>query len=218
MNPPPIVAAMVWLCILWAAVALGAQVIVSRGSGRRDFSSRAGSPGKGVIHSFTAAMMPSRKESARRHPVKYAAGVLLHAGAIFSLASIPLILLAPESGARMLFLCRPLFVLSLIAGLVLVAGRLASRNLRAISAPEDHFAVLAVCGLLGMALGSSVGSRSQLPFLVYAALIFLYLPLGKLRHCVFFFAAKADYGYRLGYRGVYPPRKIISERPHVDRQ
>jgi hypothetical protein len=44
-------------------------------------------------------------------------------------------------------------------------------------------------------------------FLIYAGVLFLYFPLGKLRHAVFFFVARADYGRRLGYRGVYPPAR-----------
>ena len=39
------------------------------------------------------------------------------------------------------------------------------------------------------------------------------LPLGKLRHMAFFFAARADLGRRLGYRGVYPP----PERTRAER-
>ena len=49
------------------------------------------------------------------------------------------------------------------------------------------------------------GPASGALLLGYAALIFLYLPLGKLRHAVFFFVARGDYGWRLGHRGVYPP-------------
>jgi hypothetical protein len=50
------------------------------------------------------------------------------------------------------------------------------------------------------------------PLLGFGALLFLYIPFGKLRHMVYFFVVRADYGFRLGYRGVYPPEKMEGRR------
>jgi hypothetical protein len=85
------------------------------------------------------------------------------------------------------------------------------------SSPDDYVAVLLTCGLVAVALQSSLRPGNPLLLLGYATVLFLYLPLGKLKHIVFFFAARADYGYRLGHRGVYPPTKMVSERLNVRR-
>jgi hypothetical protein len=38
-----------------------------------------------------------------------------------------------------------------------------------------------------------------------ATALFLYLPFGKIRHCVFFFSTRYHFGAFFGRRGVLPP-------------
>ena len=97
--------------------------------------------------------------------------------------------------------------LGAVAGLGLLLRRAGSPLLRKLSTPDDYLSVMATCGLLGLAAFPFPGLTSGAMLLGYAALVFLYLPLGKLRHAVFFFVARGDYGWRLGHRGVYPPVK-----------
>jgi hypothetical protein len=40
---------------------------------------------------------------------------------------------------------------------------------------------------------------------VVAMGLFLYVPLGKIRHCFFFFAARCHMGAHFGRRGTFPP-------------
>ncbi len=207
-----VVVLVTWLCIFWAVVALAFQVVVVERNRPREFSGRAGRSARGVFYNFTAAMVPARKESARQHPAAFVTGLALHAGAILALAAILVLLFREEVGLRLLFLLRPVFAVSFMAGLVLFSRRLRSANLRAMSAPEDYIATLVTCGLLGLAFLTGAGFTSPFPLLIYAAALFLYLPLGKLKHAVFFFAARVDYGARLGYRGVYPPARVNPEK------
>ena len=76
--------------------------------------------------------------------------------------------------------------------------------LRRLNTPDDYFAVGATTLYIGLALLLHTGVVSRTVFLIYAIVFFMYFPLGKLRHALFFFAARADYGRRLGYRGLYP--------------
>jgi hypothetical protein len=99
----------------------------------------------------------------------------------------------------------------LLAGLYLLLRRTTSPTLRAMNTPDDYIATLASCGLLALAILDSVSAHGHVVLLVYSALLLIYLPLGKLRHAVFFFIARGDYGRRLGYRGVYPPAPAGSE-------
>jgi hypothetical protein len=170
---------LVMLGALWAAVALTVQVLRAHGGGRRDHSRRAGSPARGLLYNFTVAMTPAHKEAVSRHPVKFALGVLMHAGGAVSLL-----------------------------GVGLLVQRMFSPTLRAMSAPDDYLAIVASCGLLALV---SIGPGHETALMLYTSLLLIYLPLGKLRHVVFFFVARADYGRRLGHRGVYPPAATGAE-------
>lgn len=196
----------VLLSILWAAIALIAQVAAARGGGREEYGQRSGSPGKGMLHNFTIAMLPWHKETVKHHPGKFAAGVIMHMGVILALADAVAVLIRPTTGLiGVLSYTRWLVACSLVSGVYLFVRRICSRNLRVMSASEDYVSILATCGLLAFALLRSIDSQYQLVFLAYVGLFFVFLPLGKLRHSVFFFVARGDYGRRLGYRSVYPP-------------
>jgi len=51
------------------------------------------------------------------------------------------------------------------------------------------------------------GHVYQSVYYVTAALLLLYIPVGKLRHLVYFFAARYQLGYFYGWRGSWPPSK-----------
>ena len=193
------------LSVAWAAIALALQVRAARGEGRMEHSRRAGSPVRGIGYSFSVAMTPRHKESVRRHPFKFVTGVLMHVGIVTSLVAVLLLLVWPPLARAVLSLSRPLVALALAAALVLLVRRPLAPDLKAMSVPDDYLASLATGGLLALALLHSLGAVVDVVLLSYAALFFVYLPLGKLRHAAFFFAARGDYGRRLGYRGVYPP-------------
>ncbi|UCC71632.1 MAG: hypothetical protein JSV86_14775 [Gemmatimonadota bacterium] len=195
---------LVGLAVLWAVVALAYQVLAAWGGGRADYSRRAGSAARGVAFSFTVAMTPRHKESVRRHPAKFAIGVVMHVGVILSLLGVLLLLVWPAAAHKVLSLSRPVIALSLVAGLYLLVRRAVSKDLRAMSAPDDYMAILATCVLLALASVYSSYSVGAVVCMIYAALLFVYLPLGKLRHAVFCFVARGDLGRRLGRRGTYP--------------
>jgi len=199
------------LSILWAVLALAVQVARARAGGQRDYSRRAGDPVRGMVYSFTAAMLPAHKETIRHHPLETSVGVVMHVGVLLCILGICLLIAWPAGGHRLLLAMRPVVVAAFLAGLALFVRRSASRTLRAISAPDDFLANLATCALLAFAFLSPVNAQCEAALLSYTILFFLYVPLGKLRHAVFFFAARADYGRRLGYRGVYPPARAEAE-------
>jgi len=191
--------------ILWAVVALAAQVLAARAGGLRDYSRPTGSPARGLWYNFTTAMLPWHKESASLHAVEFGLGILLHVGVLLSLAAVIVLAISPLAGEWAVVRLWPVNIPALAAGIWLLVRRASSSRLRAVSTPDDYLAVAATCGLLAMAIAFALISMSQSALLAYAAVLFVYIPLGKLRHAVFFFVARADYGRRLGYRGVYPP-------------
>jgi hypothetical protein len=199
------------LSLIWAAGALGLQLKAARGGARRDYSRPLGDPRRGVRYAFTIAMLPRHKESVRNHPLEFAIGSVMHLGIVFALLGIVAALLRPSAGFAALIWMHPLLLLALMAGVCLCVRRVFSRNLRAMSSPDDFIAILASCGLLAVLSLLSAHRNMPIVALFYAALLLLYLPLGKLRHVAFFFAARADFGRRLGFRGVYPPAAVKAE-------
>lgn len=191
------------LAFVWAAVALTAQVLIARGGGRREFSRRAGRPLAGLLHNFTVAMLPGHKETARLHPGEFVVGVVLHLGVFATLAEVLVLLLATNVTGPWLIWLRWVSGSGAAAAVVLAGRRLRSPAMRALSTPDDYVAIVATCGLLVLGVFPALAGGAVL--LGYTTVLLLYLPLGKLRHAVFFFVARADYGWRLGYRGVYPP-------------
>jgi hypothetical protein len=117
----------------------------------------------------------------------------------------------PAAGVKVLGLGRPVIVLSLLAGVSLFIRRLSARNLRVMNVPDDYIAILASCGLLALASIPTIVVGHGAALMIYTGLLLVYLPLGKLRHAVFFFVARGDYGRRLGFRGVYPPAATGAE-------
>jgi hypothetical protein len=190
---------------VWAIAALLVQALAARGAIVGPRAPAMGRASRGVLYGFTTAMLPTRKESASRHPVSFAAGLLLHLGVAASFltvldSSFPL----PLSSARLLL--APAAGAGLVAGLFLLVKRLVTPDLRAISRPDDYLASLMIAALLAGTLAFRAGVLSATALRILAAILVLYLPLGKLRHAVFFYLARADLYGRLGFRGVYPPR------------
>lgn len=194
------------LSAVWAVAALTVQATIARG-GRRDFSVPAGSGTRGVVYGFTAAMLPGKKESISRHPASFTAGVLLHVGVFASFLTVAASALLP---AALPVLRTPLLAivsLGLAACVALLIRRLISEDLREMSPPDDYFANLVIAVFLSATLAFLVDALGGSVLWILAAILLLYLPLGKLRHMVFFFLARGDLGNRLGLRGVYPPAR-----------
>jgi hypothetical protein len=191
--------------VAFAAAALAIQLASAWGGGRRDLSAPAGSAARGVLFNFTLGMAPGHKETARLHPVKFAIGVAMHVGVVLAILRALVLLAAPGLAPPFPIALAALFGASAACGAILFVRRLVVADLRGMSSFEDYFSALMTIGFLVASSLEQLGGVSRSAFFACAAALFFYLPLGKLRHAAFFFAARADYGRRLGHRGVYPP-------------
>ncbi len=194
--------------IAWACLGLAEAI---RRAWRRGTSSLAavpvGSAWAGLAYAFGRGMSPRAKESAWQHPWVYAAGVLYHTGIVAAVATLVLILRrvpvpSPIAGALALLL-----LAAVAAGGALMARRIMSGLLRAISAPDDYAANLLVDVWLATAALSLLRPAASPAFLIATTLLGVCAPFGKIRHCVFFFLARGQFGWRLGRRGIVPSRK-----------
>ncbi|MGE5074182.1 MAG: hypothetical protein ACM3MF_12205 [Anaerolineae bacterium] len=169
-----------------------------------DRSALKGSPSNGILYAFTTGMAPWAKESTRIHMIAYLRGIGFHVG-IF--AAIVALIASPFWN----MLNRPLLVV--LAGVLLVGAllgaaggvlRIVELNLRRLSLPDDHFAVwLTTLFMLVTAFGL-ISEAARVPMYVIAAATFVYIPLGKIRHCLYFFFSRTFFGKFFGRRAVYP--------------
>jgi nitrate reductase gamma subunit len=194
----------------------------------KDFSEPAGSVSAGVLYSNTGAMLPKQKESAYLHLPTYAAGVFFHIGSLVALLTflflIPAIVWA-------FFFYHP-FLSALIAlclyassgcGIGLFFKRLTSNKLRPFSNMDDYLSVLLVTlfhlasAILFTAFAfheyfhhyfsSQIHSGIMYAYFIVVTLFFLYLPFSKMKHVIYYFAARYHLGFFYGRRGTWPPKK-----------
>ncbi len=190
--------------IAWSALLLTAQLIAARGHGRRDFSVRAGSKLQGLIYNFTAGMMPAHKETVRKHPIKFLIGVVMHMGAFAGFAKVGILLSAFSTEPIYPPVTLPFLGIAFLCGVYLLVRRATTPYLRIMSVFDDYFSILATLCFIAFTMLHEANLIGGSFFLYSSAGLFFYLPLGKLKHALFFFVARANYGARLGYRGVYP--------------
>ncbi|MBI4835401.1 MAG: hypothetical protein HY811_11380 [Planctomycetes bacterium] len=192
------------LCIL----TLGIMMLLTFSKLRKDFSEPKGSPAKGIAYALTFGMLPGAKESASQHLTSYLAGILFHIGIFASFLSTAIIyfglndtLIIPDWP---LYILMGLIAIGLLNGLGLLIKRIINQRLRALSHFDDYFSNILVNVFLAAAMAALIGKTETAYNFMYLieGILFLYIPLGKLRHCAYFFATRIMFGMFYGHRGV----------------
>jgi hypothetical protein len=172
-----------------------------------DFSVPAGSPRKAVVYSFTGAMSPKKKESAYLHLPTYSAGILYHLGTFIAFACIPAALwegALPNAISRLL---SGFLIVSAACGMGVFVKRILTKALRKLSNPDDYISNILVT-LFQIATAGVLGiGHVQYYYYFILSILLLYIPLGKLKHLLYFFAARIQLGFFFGRRGTWPPLK-----------
>ncbi len=168
----------------------------------RDLSVPKDSAWHGILYAFTLGMAPWSKESTRIHMIAYLRGIVFHIGIFAGLAALlasPWFDVVP-SVIRILF--------ALVTGLGAVMGvaggimRVAEHNLKAISTPDDHAAVWLVSLFLAAMTMALLSSAFVPAMYVVAAVMLVYAPISKIRHCIYFYFGRLFYGIHIGRRGI----------------
>jgi len=168
----------------------------------------------GIIYAFTTGMLPGAKESVSQHLLSYTAGIVFHIGIFCAfLFSAAVYLLSkgiiPELPQWVRFIVAGLIAVGLVNGIGLLIKRFANRRLRFISTLDDYFSNIIVNIFLLLSIILAVHQTIVIFHVLYIfeAFLLLYIPLGKLRHCAYFFATRIMFGYFYGYRGILPAHK-----------
>jgi hypothetical protein len=169
-----------------------------------DRSTPRGSVKAGVVYALTLGMMPWAKESTRRHALAYMRGVGFHLTVFISLG---VFLISPWLGHVPTVLRIALAAVTGIGTVLAFLGflsRFIEKSLKALSTPDDYFAILLVSLFLA-ACALALANLALLPlFYLVSALLLVYMPLGKIRHCIYFAFSRLFFGRFFGRRGVYP--------------
>ena len=161
----------------------------------------------GVIYAFSLGMAPWEKESTARHLPTYLAGITYHIG-IFAAFFYLITILIPIALNPVIVIALRIFMSAgVLFGLGLFIKRSVKKHLRKISCPDDFVSNLLVDLFIVLSLGDSFESSVRSYFFAAAILMLLYIPLGKIRHCFFFFYSRILFGNFYGRRGVLPQKE-----------
>jgi len=170
----------------------------------KDYSNKRGNLKAAIGYSFIGAMNPLKKESAFLHLPTYTAGLLYHTGTFVCFALYFLLLFDISFSNTIQWILVCLLTASSLSGLGIFVKRIALRKLRNLSNPDDYVSNLIVTDFQILTLIVLVEKSFSPYYFICISLLFLYLPLGKLKHSLYFFAARYHLGFFYGWRGVWP--------------
>ncbi len=194
------------LALIALLFAVGAFALRWRSTQQRPFASdRApakGSPQRGVLYAFTLGMAPWAKESTRRHMLAYLRGIGFHIGIFAGLAALIASPWWATFPTPLRWLFAVLTALGALFGLIGEIMRRVEHHLRLISTADDHFSVLLVTFFLAATSAALLNDIWQPAMYLVGALMLIYAPLGKIRHCIYFFFSRRFFGLFVGRRAV----------------
>ena len=188
-------------------ISLAVLFIKTFSFGRRTFQAEpAGKGSRGIWYAFTRGMMPWEKESARKHLATYVAGIVYHLG-IFSALFYILILIIPfRISPYLSYFIYSAIVLGLVCGLGLLAKRIFLPYMKKISCMDDYGSNILVNIFLMLVLADVFLRELRSILFLVTIVLFLCIPLGKIRHCFFFFYSRVLFGLFYGRRNVLPQK------------
>ncbi|MBN1939132.1 MAG: hypothetical protein JW843_06075 [Candidatus Aminicenantes bacterium] len=182
--------------------ALSAMAVRAFGFGRPRYLSRPqGRTGKGVVYAFGRGMV--EKESVTLHRPTFFGGIAYH-GAIFVGFAYLFWHVFRIPAAPPVWFFPPVLLGGTLIGLALLVKRIKSPHLRKLSCPDDFFANVLVDLFLAAAFLHTMIPALETAFFILSVVLFLYVPIGKIRHCFFFFYTRMVFAVHFGRRGALP--------------
>ena len=169
---------------------------------KNDFARARGSAARGVLFAFTLGMAPWEKESTRIHWIAYLRGIFFHIGIFTAFAVLlasPWLTVLPDF---LIWSAMAVTGLGAFFGFAGIFMRLAGPNERMLSLPDDYASVFLTSLFTALACAVLIWPSVLPVFYVITAVLAVYIPLSKIRHCVYFFYSKFFFGFGFGRRGV----------------
>lgn len=198
-----------WIAMFALGICLGALLFhfsrLIRLGRPKDRAPAAGRVAPAVIYAMTGAMNPAKKETAYLHLPTYVAGILYHLGTFLSILLFFLIWTHLPLPLYLLLFLSGFLVVSAGCGIGILCKRSFRSELRALSNPDDYLSNILVTLFQTGTLFTLYLPGLRPVYFLLAAILFLYIPISKLRHVLYFFAARYHLGLFFGRRGVWPP-------------
>ena len=176
-------------------------------SRNREFAMPRGKVSPAIKYSFTGAMSPFKKETAYRHFPTYTAGIIFHLGTFLSFFWLIFHFFNIYISQFLNYSFAFFIAISSICGLSILIKRIVIKKLRFISNPDDYASNILVTGFQIISALTIIWNQMVPILFIYASVLFLYLPLGKLRHTVYFFSSRIHLGIFFGRRGTWPLKR-----------
>jgi cell division protein FtsW (lipid II flippase) len=158
-------------------------------------------------YAFTKAMSPSQKETAYLHLPTYTGGLVYHLGTFLALLLMGMIFFHYYPPRTWTLVMVAFLAVSFLSGASIFIKRIIKKKIRALSNPDDYLSNLLVTLFHGLTAAALLIPGLQPVLLIYSALLFIYIPVGKLKHVVYFFASRTYLSFFYGRRGVWPVEK-----------
>ncbi len=168
-------------------------------------------PKKGSMYSLMNIAMPWAMESTRSKPFFYMQFVFFHLGVVAAITLSFTIPFAHDFTASpvMQIIFKALIGAAFVVGVLRIIRRLTDKYVRAISTPDDHFAVWLLTVWFGLAF-FAVSMRGDLAQYIYfwmTMFFLLYVPFSKISHYLYYPFTRWYLGKTMGRRGVFPLRR-----------
>ena len=169
---------------------------------KKDLARERGNPMRGILFAFTLGMAPWEKESTRIHWIAYLRGIFFHVGVFMAFGVLfvsPWLDLLPDLLGWFALAVTGLGAIFGFAGIIM---RLSGPNERALSLPDDYTSVFLSSLFIILAFATLLWSPVLPVFYLVTGIMGAYIPISKIRHCVYFFYSKFFFGMGYGRRGV----------------
>jgi nitrate reductase gamma subunit len=200
-----------WLALVSLAICLGSLLfhtirLIKLGK-PKDYSTPIGNPSSAIPYAYTGAMSPTKKESAYLHMPTYTAGILYHLGTFLSIFIFLIMLLQIPITGKVTWVIFGFLIITGLSGIGILMKRMAKQQMRALSNPDDYISNLLVTVFQFVTALVLIDGSIIPSYFILASVLLLYVPLSKLKHTIYFFAARYHLGYFFGWRNVWPPKQ-----------
>ncbi|MFH1004183.1 MAG: hypothetical protein V1781_01590 [Bacteroidota bacterium] len=160
-----------------------------------------------ILYSFTKAMSPLSKESAYLHLPTYIAGMIFHIGTFLCFFWLIILFFNIYVNIWVLYISVLSICIAVVCGISILIKRIVKVNLRRLSNTDDYFSNLVVVGFQIITTISLLWNLAIPILFIYGALLFIYIPIGKIKHTIYFFSSRIYLGIYYGRRGVWPTKR-----------
>jgi len=169
-----------------------------------------GSAARGVLLSFGSVFWPWSMESTRKHLAVYVEFALFHIAVAIAIAGTFIVPYAPQwLTPPVVYTSTCFLAIGFVAGLVRIRRRLVKPEMRAISTPDDYFAVTIITVYFATAIwGLFIQSYwGMVAYFGLTAFLLVYVPVSKVSHYLYMPFTRFYYGHLFGRRGVTAPNR-----------